>query len=175
MGAATPFDSEVVFLPCLFGGFSDGGTRGAFLNLSGYNNRDHLLQAVFEGVAFSTMLNVKRLARSFSDFRAARLGGGVANSPVWSQMMADVLQMPMETLRGRELSARGAAMGAGVACGEFSGLEEAVRRMVHVGRVYAPRPEFADVYARKFARFKRAVNALDAFHADVSRVESGSL
>lgn len=174
MGRATPLDSEVIFVPCLFGGFSAEGTRGAFLNMSGYNSRDHLLQAVFEGVAFSTMLNVRRLSRPASDFRAARLGGGVANSPVWSQMMADVVQMPMETLRGRELSAQGAAMGAGVACGEFSGLEDAVRRMVHVGRVYAPRLEYADVYARKFARFEKAVIALDAFHTDVGEVEGGS-
>ncbi len=75
--------------------------------------------------------------------------------------MSDVLQISIETLAGDEPGAKGAAMGAGVACGVFSNLEDAVDKMVNIGKTYHPRKEYADIYARKFAKYEVALQAVD--------------
>lgn len=158
------FDNDIIFVPYLFSSATNPDAKGAFFNLTSYHDRNHILQAVYEGVAFSTMFHVKSLQRPVSDYRVARLSGGVAKSRVWAQMMADVLQMPVETLKSSQLSAQGAAMGAGVACGVFDSLEDAVEHMVRVGDLFCPRPEYSQHYAKKFAMFERALAALDLFH-----------
>ena len=75
--------------------------------------------------------------------------------------MCDALQIPLETLEGTEPGAKGAAMGAGVACGMFRDLSEAVDHMVHIGKVYQPRREYAEIYREKFRRYEAALQAVD--------------
>lgn len=161
-----PFDNDIIFVPYLFSSATNPNAKGAFFNLTSYHNRAHVIQAVYEGVVFSTMFHVKNLRRPTSDYRAARLSGGVAKSRVWAQMMADVLNMPVETLASSELSAQGAAMGAGVACGIFSSLQEAVDSMVQVGEVFYPRERYVLHYSKKFAAYEKALKALDMFHTE---------
>lgn len=157
-------DNDIIFVPYLYGSNSNPDAKGAFFNLTSYHNSSHVLQAVYEGVAFSTMYHVKNLRRPVTDYRTARLSGGVAKSRVWAQMMADILQMPIEVLKSGQISAQGAAMGAGVACGAFASLEDAVEHMVQTGGVFEPRREYAEYYAGKYAAFERALKALDVFH-----------
>lgn len=156
-----PKNSQVIFVPYLFGSATHENAHGAFLNLTGGDERGDMLRAVYEGVVFSTTHHVHNLKRPLGTYTKARLSGGVSNSQVWSQMMSDSLQITIETLEGGEPGAKGAAMGAGVACGLFKDLEDAVNHMVHVGKVYIPRLEYASVYAEKFRRYEAALLAVD--------------
>lgn len=156
-----PKDSDVIFVPYLFGSATHPGAKGAFLNLSGIDDRNAMLRAVYEGVVFSSVHHVHNLKRPLDSYRCARLSGGITNSPVWSQMMCDALQIPLETLQCAEPGAKGAAMGAGVCCGLFRDLQEAADKMVHIGRVYSPRPEYAQIYKEKFRRYEAALAAVD--------------
>jgi L-xylulokinase len=52
-------------------------------------------------------------------------------------------------------------MGAGVACGIFSDLKEAVANMVHIGRTYQPRENYRNVYAEKYQAYEKALQAVD--------------
>lgn len=159
--AIEPQDSDVIFVPYLFGSATHQDANGAFLNLTGADNRNSMLRAVYEGVVFSSAHHVYNLKRPIESYSKARLSGGVSNSEVWSQMMSDVLQISIETLAGDEPGTKGAAMGAGVACGVFSNLEDAVDKMVNIGKTYHPRKEYADIYARKFAKYEVALQAVD--------------
>ena len=150
-----PGDSNVIFVPYLFGSATHPDARGAFLNLSGMDDRGAMLRAVYEGVVFSSVHHVHNLKRPLGSYSCACLSGGITNSAVWSQMMCDALQIPLETLEGTEPGAKGAAMGAGVACGMFRDLSEAV------GKVYTPRREYAQVYREKFRRYEAALQAVD--------------
>lgn len=159
--AVRPEDSKVIFVPYLFGSATHADAHGAFLNLTGSDDRDSMLRAVYEGVVFSSMHHVYNLKRPVESYTKARLSGGVSNSEVWSQMMCDALQIPIETLEGSEPGAKGAAMGAGVACGIFADLEDAVKHMVHIGKIYMPRTEYQAVYAEKYKRYEAALRAVD--------------
>ncbi len=156
-----PEDGNVIFVPYLFGSATHPGACGAFLNLKAGDGRREMLRAVYEGVVFSSAHHVHNLKRPVDSYSRARLSGGVSNSEVWSQMMSDVLQIPIETLEKSEPGAKGAAMGAGIACGIFRDVEDAVNQMVHIGKTYYPQRQYEAVYAEKFRRYEAALKAVD--------------
>ena len=156
-----PADHQVIFIPYLFGSATHPNAHGAFLNLTGGDDRGAMLRAVYEGVIFSSVHHVYNLKRPIESYSVARLSGGVSKSEVWSQMMSDALQIPIETLEGNEPGAKGAAMGAGVACGIFNDLKDAADHMVHIGKTYLPRQEYSSIYAEKYQVYEKALQAID--------------
>jgi L-xylulokinase len=157
-----PGDSDVLFLPFLYGSNAGPRASAGFLGLHGWHRKAHMLRAVYEGVVFSHKTHVDRLLAFRGGAQAARIAGGAAKSEVWVQMFADVLQLPIELTTCEELGAMGAALCAGVGVGIFSSFEEGVNRMVHVSRVVEPRHEHRDVYADKYGRYRQSVEALQA-------------
>ena len=156
-----PDDNRIVFLPYLYGGCDDAKATGAFLGLDGSHTREDMLRAVYECVCFIHKLQVDRLNRSReTPAKAARLAGGVVNSPKWVQMFADVFEMPVETVEVSELGALGAAMTAAVAGGCFETLQDAAAAMTHPGRTYLPDPARSEKYRRKYEAFLAANEAL---------------
>lgn len=157
-------DHDVVFVPYLFDSAAVSGGKAAFFNLSGCNTREHMLQAVYEGVVFSTVYHVHHLCETGGTYQTARLSGGVTKSAVWTQMMADALQMKIEVPSGEELSAKGAAMGAAVAVGIYRDEQDAVKNMVRIEKAVHPDPSLKESYEKKYARYQKALDALAVFH-----------
>ena len=92
---------------------------------------------------------------------AARLAGGVANSEVWTQMFADVMQCPVEIADVGETGAMGCAMSAAVGVGDYADLAAAAAGMTRIRQRVEPRMEYAGIYARKYELYCRAVVALE--------------
>ena len=163
VAALDPADSSVVFVPYLYDASYPRGADACFLGLSSYSTRDHMVLAVYEGVCFSTLWNVRQLVGEDLSGRRVRLSGGVAKSHEWTQIMADVLGVPIETLANTELGCQGAAMAAGVAAGVYASPEDAIAASVRIGETVEPRPEYAGLYREKYARYERALEALAVF------------
>lgn len=162
-GEIRPEESNVVFVPYLFASATNPDAKAAFFNLESYHGREHMVRAVYEGVAFSAMLHVNRLVESGRRFSRAKLSGGITRSDVWAQIFCDMLQMPLEVSAAMEPGALGAAMCAAVAGGAYRDVDEAVEHMVHMKKIYYPDPEKGAVYEKKFETYKRALKALDLF------------
>jgi L-xylulokinase len=155
-----PADSDVLFLPFLYGSNAGPKASAGFLGLHGWHGKAHMLRAVYEGVVFSHKTHVDRLLGHRGPVQAARIAGGAARSGVWVQMFADVLQIPIELTSCEELGAMGAAMCGGVGVGLFGSFEEAARGMVRVSRTVDPRPAYRQVYLDKYGRYQRHIDAL---------------
>jgi L-xylulokinase len=155
-----PADSDVLFLPFLYGSSAGPKATAGFLGLHGWHGRAHMLRAVYEGVVFSHKTHVDRLLCHRGSAQAARIAGGAAKSSVWVQMFADVLQLPIELTACEELGAMGAAICAGVGVDLFGSFEEAVERMVRVSRTVEPRKENREVYRDKYGSYLRHIEAL---------------
>lgn len=162
--AIDPADTNIVFLPYIFSSNAHPDAKGTFLNINSNHTRDHMIRAIYEGLVFSSAYHVEKLRKHKKDFSVARMSGGITKSPVWTQMTADVLQMPIEVVKGSELGAMGTAMTAGIACGVFKSYEQAVGSMVSVSHRYEPNKERAAIYAKKFNTFKNAITAVSLFH-----------
>jgi L-xylulokinase len=157
-----PAESDVLFLPFLYGSNVGSKASAGFLGLHGWHGKAHMLRAVYEGVVFSHKTHVDRLLGYRDAPRAARIAGGAAKSRVWVQMFADVLQLPIEHTACEELGAMGAAICGGVGIGMFSSFEEAVGRMVKVTRTIEPRKENKEIYREKYGRYRECIQALRA-------------
>jgi L-xylulokinase len=158
--SVSPADSDIVFLPFLYGSNVGPNASSCFLGLHGWHRKEHLLRAVFEGVAFSHKTHVDRLLAYRDAPTVARMAGGAAKSPIWVQMFADVLGIPIELTSNEELGAMGAAICAGVGIGLFASFEEAVARMVRVSHTVGPRADQTELYSTKYSRYQNYVRAL---------------
>ena len=155
-----PEDSDLLYLPFLNGSPDNPRAMGSFIGLTMKHTKRHMLRAVYEGIVFCHVMHVKRLLRNCPRPERIQLSGGAANSPVWVQMFADVLQIPVETVAGKELGALGAAMAAGICSGIYQDYAEAASACVHFTGITMPQPAYREIYARKYRNFIRTADAL---------------
>lgn len=160
--SVAPDEQNIIFLPYIFGSNYNSKAKAAFIGMDSHHSKAHIVRAVFEGIVFCHMVHIEKLLKNRKHTRAVRLAGGAANSEVWVQIFADVLNLPIEIINVKELGALGAAMAAGVACGEYPDLKSAAEKMVSVKYTAYPNKKNADVYRRKFELYKRISGLLDS-------------
>lgn len=72
----------------------------------------HLFRAALEGTSANLALGVERMRRLGLDVGAVRLVGGGARNPLWRQILADMLDAPVQALAEPESAALGGALQA---------------------------------------------------------------
>lgn len=167
--AVDPRRDDPLFHPYLFGSRLGAQFRGGYYGLAGWHGEGHLLRAIFEGVAFEHRRHVEVLKQAGLTIDSAVMSGGGSRSPVWPQIMADVLSMPIRVAEARETGALGAAIGAGVAAGIFSGLEEGVDRMTRIVREYRPDPALSAHFERRYRLFVDLADRMNGFWEELQR------
>lgn len=162
-GIAGRADNPVYFLPYLMGERSphnDPNVRGAFLGLGLDTSRTQMMEAVLEGVAFALKDSLE-IAKSLGiEVRKTKLCGGGAKSPVWRQLLANILNLEVEILETEEGPSMGGAILAAVACGEYKTVEEAANAIVKVTETILPSAELAKLYQRKYEIYCRLYPAI---------------
>ena len=158
----------VLFLPYLTGERSphpDPLARGAFVGLTLGHDRRHLTRAVMEGVAFGLRDGLDLMVAAGMPRPSQILGsGGGTASPVWRQILADVLDAAIATPTTTEGAAFGAAVLASVGAGWFATVEAATDAVVRATPVAEPGPD-APSYAEYHARYRDLYPALaPTFH-----------
>ena len=156
-----PEESDVYFLPFLYGSNAHPLGKGAFIGLTTYHDKAHMLRAIYEGVVYSHRTHIEKLLASRKPPEAIRMAGGAVNSKVWGQMFADALGFPIETVDAKELGALGCGMAAAIAAGVYQGYKEAGKHMVHVSERVYPNPERTAVYQKKYEKYRAVSKALD--------------
>ncbi len=150
-----PGAEGLIFLPHLMGerATNDPRAKGAFFGLTLAHGRMHLLRALLEGTAF-----VLRQLLDHSGYGPPRellaLGGG-AKSPLWCQIMADVMDIPVLMPRVVETTSLGAAILAGVGVGLYPSVAQAAERVLHIVGRHDPRTEFRARYDRIYALYRQ--------------------
>lgn len=112
LGARVDGPSPIKFLPYLDGErtpHNDAAASGAFVGLRGATGRSQIVQAVLEGVAFAARDNLAALSAASGPIPEVDLVGGGSRSPLWAQICADVLGIPVHRVEEGEV---GAALGA---------------------------------------------------------------
>jgi L-xylulokinase len=153
---ASPADAPY-FLPFLFGSPHGDTVRASWIGLRGWHDRPEMLHAVLEGVAFNHRTHLSGLQEVFTIDRPVRVCGGGARSADWTQLLADVLDLPVEITDAVEAGTRGAALLAGIGIGIYADPEEAVDRTVRVTRRQAPRPNQVEYRSQRYQRYLAAV------------------
>ncbi len=156
-----PEENKLLFLPFLFGSNAAPDAKACFIGLSGSHTKANLLRAVYEGIVFSHLYHFEKLLASREAPQSVRISGGASRSRVWVQIFADVLQLPVEVVKGAELGTLGAAICAGVAAGIYPSFEKAAGSMVEVAYTCQPDPGKKTVYEKKYTAYKLLVKQLE--------------
>jgi xylulokinase len=162
--AAWPAGVEgLTFLPYLAGErtpHADPDARGAFVGLSLRHDRGALVRAVVEGVAFGLRDSLDLIAELGDRPRLGRVSGGGARGELWLQIVASVLELPLERVAVDEGAAFGAALLGGVAAGVWPDVRSAVAATVAPCERIEPVPEWVPIYAEQRRRYRALYPAL---------------
>jgi xylulokinase len=158
-----PGSDGLLFLPYLTGERSphpDPLARGAFVGLTVSHDRRHLTRAVLEGVAFGLRDGLDLMTAAGlpvpTEIRAS--GGGMV-SPLWRQILADVLDTEIATVDTTQGAAFGAGLLAAVGAGWFPSVGAAASDTVHVMPAASPGPD-VERYRQAHARYRELYPAL---------------
>ncbi len=149
--------NHVYFLPYLMGERSpinDVNARGTFIGMTMDTARSDLVQAVLEGVAFAIRDSFEVAKGLGLEIPRSRLCGGGARSPLWREILANVLSIPLDLPQTEQGPGYGGAMLAMVACGRFPSVRAAAEALVHVASTVEPDPELARRYGERYEKFR---------------------
>jgi xylulokinase len=167
--AEVPAGSDgLFFLPYLTGERTphpDPLARGAFVGLTVRHDLRHMTRAVMEGVAFGLRDGLELMVGAGVALPTQiRASGGGIRSPLWRQILADVLDADIAVVGTEEGAAYGAALLAGVGAGWFASVDEAVGSIIQVDPVASPSVD-RESYDKSHARFAGLYPALaPTFH-----------
>ncbi len=162
--------NNLIFTPWLIGErapVDDHAVRGGFYNLSLEMSREHLIRAIFEGVAYNVkwlLQYVEKFIQKWKmketpgmtkkDFVMPELNiiGGGATSNIWCQIFADVLNRTIKQVKDPiQANARGAAFIASVGLGYLTW--DQIPGLIEYSNVFKPNPENRAIYDKLFSEY----------------------
>jgi glycerol kinase len=112
--------------------------RGAIVGLTRGANRDHIIRATLESIAYQTRDVVECMEKdSGIQLKELRVDGGACNNDFLMQFQADVLGVPVDRPKIVETTARGSAFLAGLAVG-FWGSQKDLANTFELERQFKP-------------------------------------
>jgi xylulokinase len=169
-----PGSEGLLFLPYLTGERTphpDPLARGAFVGLTVRHSQAHLTRAVLEGVAFGLRDSFELMkSAGLVDIKQVRVSGGGAQSPLWRQILADVLNVELVTVNTTEGAAYGAALLAGVGAGAWPDVDAACRDCISLTGSTKPQAEAVAKYEDVYAQYRALYPALKEISHQLSRI-----
>lgn len=123
-------------------------------------NRYTFYRAILENTAMLVKGHMELVKEATGNMPSEIIfAGGAAKSPLWSQILADVLGMPVRVPVVKEATALGAAILAGYGIGLYSSIEEGAKRTVKWDRVFEPDMENHKTYDQLYGTWRKVYAA----------------
>lgn len=174
LASTVPVGSEGLFFhPYLNGERSphwDPLLRAEFAGIGFQHGPGHFVRALYEGVAFSLRDCREALDAQGLHFSTARLIGGGTKSPLWCQIVADVLGVEVE-LPGNGDASFGAALLAGIGVGAFADEAAAAKVAIRVAKRITPNPDNTAFYTEAHGIYADIQKALAPINHRIARLQ----
>ncbi len=128
-----PGSNGLIYLPFLAGErtpYNSDQLRAGFIGIDLQHKPAHFVRSVLEGVAYSLrdcLEVVQSLNQNVDNVDEFVVTGGVVNSPLWLQILSDVLDRPLAVRSYSEGAAYGAAALAGLSQGFWTHIDDLVK------------------------------------------------
>lgn len=125
----------------------DSDARGVLLGLTGSHGKAHVYRALLEGIAYEQRFLTSGAERVLEApvEQLIALGGG-SRSPVWCQILADVMRRRVDVVREAESTCLGAGMLAAAAVGVHDSILAAGDAMSGTSRHFEPQDDCSATY-----------------------------
>ncbi len=173
--ADIPAGSEgLLFLPYLTGERTphpDPLARGAFVGLTVRHSKAHMTRSVIEGVSFGLRDSMELLKNAgLGEIKQVRVSGGGARSPLWRQMLSDVMNTELVTVNTTEGAAFGAALLAGVGIGTWKTVEESCNATIKTLDKTTANPNVVKTYEQYYRQYTALYPALQPSFTGIAAI-----
>jgi len=163
-----PGANGVIYTPWIWGErapVEDRTLRAGLYNLSLNNSREDIIRAFLEGIAFNTRWLLGPVEKFLNrKVKEINIVGGGAQSDVWCQIFADVMNLEVRQVSDPiYANARGAAWIGAVGVGEIQFSD--IHQLVQFKRVYQPLPENRAIYDERFLIFQSIYQHMKKIYA----------
>lgn len=152
-------NNGVYFVPALSGLGAphwDMSARGAFLGITGGTQREHLVRAVLEAIAYQVKEVVGAIQKdSGAEIQRLKVDGGACENNFLMQFQADVLGFPVERPAMRDSTVQGAAFAAGLRAGFWKSYADLIGQR-QIDRTFEPGTG-TETASATFATWQKAV------------------
>lgn len=165
----------LLFQPYFTPGVMMPHAKGAAIGFSDVHTRLHIYRAIIEGINFALMDGLYEMQkRSQTRAKALYVAGGASQSSEICQITANMFGLPLYRVQTHEVTGVGSALVAFVACGVYSGYEEAVAHMVHEQDCFTPDPKEHKIYAKLYDQvFSHVFDKLVPLYEQINEILSG--
>ena len=167
-------NDNLFFLPYFAGRIcpSDAGFSGHWIGLKFYHNRGHMFRSIMESIAYEYRFYLDRIRELFPEIeiREVLTSAGGARSGEFTQIKADVLELPFVTLEQKDTSHKAAAIIAGYGVGIYRDMSETALKMsrqYYGGRIL-PSEKKADHYGVQYQKYQKIVKYMSGLHEQCS-------
>ncbi|MCL2114266.1 MAG: gluconokinase [Streptococcaceae bacterium] len=148
----------------------DANARGSFFGLNYGHNRSHMVRSVLEGVMFNLYMVALSLVEVVGDLNMIQATGGFTASPLWTQILADIFEQPINVPESREAGCLAAVVMAEKALGLIDSLS-VVDDMVGSNQTYQPNSETFEIYREITPIFIRLSRSLSSEYENISNFQ----
>ena len=162
--AALPIGAEGLLVQPYFSGSMDphwdASAKGVITGLGASHTPAHIYRAILEGITLDQAMRTHdhEIAAEQDITHLIAIGGG-ANSPLWTQMLADACGKPVHISTTNEASALGAGMIAAAGAGWYDSIQGAAHAMEGNTRVIEPDPQCHQTYQRLLGIYRKLYHA----------------
>lgn len=148
----------VIFLPYINGERGRENLSGNICGLRLYTKREDVIRAALEGITYRVKDYMEELNKFGITGERIVLSGGASKSKFWIQLIADILNRPVQVSSFEEQAATGAAILAGKSCNLFAEKDKKTARIEKC--IIEPRIMEAEQYSKLYLEYRRTKNML---------------
>ncbi|MBS4218686.1 gluconokinase [Bacillus sp. FJAT-49711] len=154
-GNVAPGADGIIFHPYINGERApiwNQRATGNFSGLSITHKQEHFIRAVLEGITFNLYQIERALSRLAGEPSKIYVNGGLARSPLWLQMLADIFGKEVYVAETHHSSAWGAAWTALVAIEEANSFGE-IKNNIQLGEPIVPNEKTHRIYEEIYKEY----------------------
>lgn len=151
----------------------NANARGSFFGLSQLHTRADMLRAVMEGICMNINSVFKAVRELVGEPKSVTATGGFAQSAVWKQMLADVLNYPVEIPQSFESGCLAAVVMAMKSIGQVKDLA-IVDKFIGDKETYQPDAAIAAVYQQYQPVFEQVVTLLSPLYGRITDLQQAN-
>lgn len=123
-------------------------------------NRYTFYRAILENTALITKGHLDLVKESTGNMpEEIVFAGGASKSPLWCQILSDVLGLQVKVPVVKEATALGGAILAGYGVGLYESIPEAAKRLVRWDKTYTPNMENHSIYLKMYTQWREIYTA----------------
>ncbi|MFT5874141.1 MAG: autoinducer 2 (AI-2) kinase [Clostridium sp.] len=123
-------------------------------------NRYTFYRAILENTAMVTKGNID-LVKGFTGIMPESIvfAGGASNSPLWCQILSDVIGLPIRVPVVKEATGLGAAIVAGLGAGIYSDISKTANELVRWDKTYEPNMKNHALYEDIYSKWRKVYDS----------------